>query len=208
MIDHFADHTQASPGVAIKPESNLTSGKGGGRVAAQSDPLCPTSRGQLVDLWTLDIVVLFPRNPAPYTSESRVMTWWRPGRTYPAQIFFFGGGSFNLKCGPMKTRQGNWGLNCPRKVWNKCSISSLKKWTFVELGGGGRTTGPTTPGYGPVVPSPPGGWTRTTHTAPLGGAYSTPPRYNTYPNRPGSSGPIGRQGRELYKNALFVFYFV
>ena len=27
---------------------------------------------------------------------------------YPAQIFL--GGSFGLKCGPMKTRQGNWGL--------------------------------------------------------------------------------------------------
>ena len=29
---------------------------------------------------------------------------------YPAQIFFFGGGSFDLKCGPMMTGQVNWGL--------------------------------------------------------------------------------------------------
>ena len=36
---------------------------------------------------------------------------------------------------------------CPRKLWNKYSISSLKKWTFVEWGGG-RTTGPTPPPLG------------------------------------------------------------
>ena len=52
---------------------------------------------------------------------------------YPAQIG--GGGSFDLKCRPVKTRQGNCMGACPRKFWNKCSISSLKEWTFAELGG-------------------------------------------------------------------------
>ena len=62
---------------------------------------------------------------------------------YPAQIFFLGGGVVWLEMWTNDDRPGELGA-CPRKFWNKYSISSLKKWTFVELGGG-RMTGPTSP---------------------------------------------------------------
>ena len=57
---------------------------------------------------------------------------------YPAQIW---GGVVWLEMWTNEDTPGELGA-CPRKFWNKYSISSLKKWTFVELGGG-RTTGPT-----------------------------------------------------------------
>ena len=53
-----------------------------------------------------------------------------------------GGGSFDLKCGPMKTRQGNWGL-VPKNFEINAVLAAWKSgplWSW-----GGCTTGPTPP---------------------------------------------------------------
>ena len=59
-----------------------------------------------------------------------------------------GGGSFDLKCRPMKSCQGNWGL-APENFEINAILSAWKSGPLRSWGGGGRTTcHPPPPGTG------------------------------------------------------------
>ena len=88
--------------------------------------------------------LLGPRNFKPLPLGVTVMVDLMKLSSRPVPNSDLGGGRLTWNVDQWWQARWTGGLP-PPKFWNKYSISSLKKWTFVELGGGGRTTGPTSP---------------------------------------------------------------
>ena len=96
------------------------------------------------------------RQRSPLPGQGMLTSWYSklafimkfPPRPVPSSDFGGLGGHLTSNVDQWRHARGIGGLS--RKFWNKCSISSLKKWTFVELGGAYDRSDPP-PRYGPAT---------------------------------------------------------